>query len=61
MQHSERRGTPRHRTLPLRTLGILAISALVGLGAQHLPDMATSVSLALATFLTLDRVDRQIQ
>ncbi|MER5605200.1 hypothetical protein AB0F93_14055 [Micromonospora tulbaghiae] len=60
LQQSEPQVTPRERSIPLRTLGFLGISAAVGVSAQYLPEMATPASLALATFLTLDRVNRQI-
>ncbi|MFF0467610.1 hypothetical protein ACFYPX_09325 [Micromonospora zamorensis] len=47
--------------MPLSTLAYLLVAATVGVGAHHVPNVATPVSLALATFLTLDRVTRQIQ
>ncbi|MFC0504249.1 hypothetical protein [Micromonospora costi] len=54
-------GAPQGRTVPLRTLAFALVAAVVGVGAQYLPEMSTPVSLALATFLVLDRVYRQIR
>jgi hypothetical protein len=58
-QNSERRN--RERWIPLSTIYYLAIASGIGTSAHYLPDLAGPVSLGLATFLTLDRVTRQIR
>lgn len=60
-QHSEPQVGPWGRMVPVRTLFFLVISIAVGFGGHHLPDVANSASLTLATFLTLDRLSRQVQ
>ncbi|MEU5931146.1 hypothetical protein [Micromonospora sp. NPDC047187] len=60
-QHKVPNAAPQGRAIPLRTVAFALIAAFVGVGAQYLPEMSTPVSLALATFLVLDRVDRQIR
>ncbi|MEV0427874.1 hypothetical protein [Micromonospora sp. NPDC050495] len=52
---------PRERTIPLTTVAYLALATGIGAGAHYLPELAGPVSLGLATFLTLDRVTRQIR
>ncbi|WP_167493124.1 hypothetical protein [Micromonospora ureilytica] len=47
--------------MPVDTVAYLLVAGTVGVGAHHVPDVATPVSLALVTFLTLDRVTRQIR
>lgn len=52
---------PRERTIPLVTVAYLVLATSIGVGAHYLPDLAGPVGLGLATFLTLDRVTRQIR
>ncbi len=51
---------PREPQVPLRKLVLLAIAVGVGFGADHQPDLAVPVVLALASFSALDRFDRMI-
>ncbi|RQX13361.1 hypothetical protein DDE19_25820 [Micromonospora ureilytica] len=61
MQHGVSQGASRKRWVPVDTVAYLLVAGTVGVGAHHVPDVATPVSLALVTFLTLDRVTRQIR
>ncbi|MFG1660671.1 hypothetical protein ACGFIY_29455 [Micromonospora chersina] len=61
VQHGVPQGAPRGPLVPLFTMVYLLIAVGVGVGAHHFPEVAGPVSLALATFLTLDRVTGQIR
>lgn len=51
---------PRGRQIPLSTAGYLLVAVVVGVAANQYPDVVAPVSLALATFLTLERLHRSI-
>ncbi|WP_200215533.1 hypothetical protein [Micromonospora coerulea] len=51
----------RGRQIPLSTAAYLLIATVVGVTAHQHPDGVAPLSLALATFLTLERLHRSIR
>ncbi|WP_176739804.1 hypothetical protein [Micromonospora aurantiaca (nom. illeg.)] len=45
--------------MPLVTMLIALVAVGVGVGTHLVPEASTPVGLALATFITLDRLTRQ--
>ncbi|SCL43300.1 hypothetical protein GA0070615_6385 [Micromonospora aurantiaca] len=59
MQHTVLFGSAPGPKVPLVTMLIALVAVGVGVGTHLVPEASTPVGLALATFITLDRLTRQ--